>query len=414
MKYYGLLISGALAMASQSAIAATLTTLIDNGSSTNRVDVVFLGDGYTSADLAAGTYDAHIGEYLDYWFSDAPTSDPFYRYRNYFNTHKVDVISNESGADNPAEGIIRRTALDARYYFDGMTEQLLYINENKANAILAEALLDASFAADIQYVTVNETTYGGGSSAYSVFSGGNGFSQELALHELAHSFSNLADEYGGFAQPYTGAEPVEVNVTTDPTGAKWSHWHGYDQPGVGVIGAYEGARYYDQGLYRPAPDSKLRSLGQPFDVVAREQLILDIYALVDPLDAWLDNSVPLLDPDALFVDVVDEAVISLEWFVDDVQIPLAETEIFDLRSFGYGPGDYTVTARAFDPTGFDPVNGWVRINQDWLEQFVSWEVSLSALSASVVSIPEPSAWLPWVLLPLWFAKTRRQSTAREE
>jgi hypothetical protein len=45
---------------------------------------------------------------------------------------------------------------------------------------------------------------------------------------------------------------------------------------------------------------------------------------------------------------------------------------------------YTISARAFDPTGFDPVNGWVRTNQSSLEQLVSWNVTYTT------SIPEPS------------------------
>ena len=65
------------------------------------------------------------------------------------------------------------------------------------------------------------------------------------LH-LEHPFAGLADEYGGDPTRYTGPEPFQANITTDPTGAKWAAWLGYDQPGIGVIGAYEGG-------YTPTP-----------------------------------------------------------------------------------------------------------------------------------------------------------------
>ncbi|MDZ8258734.1 M64 family metallopeptidase [Nostoc sp. ChiQUE01b] len=379
-----------------------LTTIVNNGPSSNRVDVVFLGDGYTSADLAAGIYDNQINNYLNYKFSNSLNSDPFFRYRNYFNIHKINVVSNESGADVPPLGIFRDTALDGTYYFDGVTERLLYVNTSKSDSVRDLALTGAEFTAEMQYVTINDTKYGGGGGDYAVYAGSNASSLEVALHEVAHSFSNLADEYGGFTNPYTGAEPSEVNVTNDATGDKWSRWNGYNQPGIGVIGAYDGGRYYDRGIYRPSNNSKMRSLNQPFDVVGREKIILDIYDLVNPLDSWLDNSTPLINPDQLFVNVIDDSVINLEWFVDGTLIPLVSGETFNLSDFGYGAGDYVVSTRAFDPTGFDPVDGWVRTNQSNLEQFVSWNVTIT-------SVPEPSTTLASISLGLiWLASSRRK------
>ncbi len=371
-------------------LAATLTTLVDNGPSSNRVDVVFLGDGYTASDLTAGTFDQHIVNYLDYWFADSNNSAPFFRYRNYFNIHKVDIVSNQSGADRLPEGILRDTALDAAYYFDGGPDRLLYINENKANSLRDQALSDASFRAEMQYIVVNSDRYGGGGGNYSVFAGGNEDASELALHEVAHAFSHLADEYVTWATTYSGPEPVAANITKSSTGAKWSQWLGYEQDGLGEIGVYEGAGYYEKGLYRPSQTSKMRSLGYPFNAISREQIILDIYQFVDPLDAWLSNQTPLLDPEAIYVSVIDDEVIHLQWFWDGVLMPDVTTPIFDMSQFEHGTGEYELTVRAFDPTAFDPVNGWVRINSSALEQFVSWQIRLTDDPEHSASVPEPS------------------------
>src|SRR5262249_42812438 len=157
-------------------------------------------------------------------------------------------------------------------------------------------------------------------------------------------------------------------------GGKWSRWAGYNQPGIGVIGAYEGARYCDTGLYRPSNNSKMRALGNPFDAISREKIILDIYALVDPLDGWLDNSNILTNPASLSVRTIDPEVISVQWFVDNMLVAGATGETFD--PLGYGPGIHTVTARAFDPTGFDPTNGWVRINTSSLEETIIWTIQV--------------------------------------
>ncbi len=363
---------------------ASHTTVINNGPNANRVNVVFLGDGYTAAQINT-LYPTHIAAMTNHMFQPPAGSlarDPYPRYRNYFNVHRVNVISNESGADAVPENHFRDTALDAQYFFDGATERLLYIDETKANNALAAGLVDADFTADIRLLTVNDIRYGGGGGSFAVYAGGNQNSVEVALHELGHSFNGLADEYGGFTLPYGGAEPKEINATKDSSGAKWSHWIGYDQPGVGVIGAYEGTRYYDSGLYRPSQNSKMRTLGWPFDAIAREKIILDIYDLIDPLDAFLNNSLPLLDPAELWVDAIDPGVIDFEWFVNGLKVPGASGETFALLDYGFGAGLYDVQARAFDPTGFDPADGWVRRNQDQLEQFVSWTVTQT--------VPEPA------------------------
>ncbi len=402
MNRFGWIVVSVLVGVACRAFGASFTTIVDNGPSSNRVDVVFLGDGYTAADIGAGIYLDHVTGYLDHMFSDSLNSEPYYRYRNYFNVHLVEVVSNESGADVPPESIDRDTALDASYYYDGTTERLLYINNSKANNARNAALAGAGFTAEMQYVTVNDTRYGGGGGSYAVYAGGNGSAAEVALHEVAHSFSDLADEYGGYAGPYEGTEPGNVNVTKDPTGAKWSRWHGYDQPGIGVIGAYEGGRYYDTGIYRPSQNSKMRNLYQPFDAVSREKIVLDIYDLVDPLDSWRDNSTQLVDPGDLFVNRIDDLVIDMEWFVDGTLVPGANGDTFDLTDYGYGPGDYLVSARAYDPTAFEPVDGWVRMNQEDLEEFVSWDVTLS--------VPEPTMGCLFALLA--FLPVRAQERPR--
>ena len=134
MKRFKLFVAVALTLVGSRVSGAVLTTIVNNGPSSNRVDIVFLGDGYTTADIAAGTYANHINNYLNHMFSNSLNSDPFFRYRNFFNVHSIEVVSNESGADVPPEGIFRDTALDATYYSDGVNERFLGINNAKANA----------------------------------------------------------------------------------------------------------------------------------------------------------------------------------------------------------------------------------------------------------------------------------------
>ena len=344
-------------------------TMVDNGPSANRVDVVFLGDGYTASQLNT-TYVMHIDRMLDHMFDDA--EDPFPRYEQFFNVHRVNVESNESGADVPPDGVFRDTALDASYYFDGATDRLLYIDSAKADAQI-RTNIGRAFQVDMRLVTVNDPRYGGGGGSYAVYSGGNFSAPEVALHELGHSFAGLADEYGGDPGVYPGGEPFEPNLTKDANGEKWSQWLGYEEPGMGTIGAYEGGGYYDEGIYRPSENSKMRTLNNKFDAVSREEIILDIYDLVNPLDAWLANSATVNNPTSLWVDAIDPEVIDVRWLVNGIEVLGATGETFNPRAFGLLAGDYEITAFAEDLTP------WVRIEREKLQQSVSWNVHLDLL-----------------------------------
>jgi hypothetical protein len=141
----------------------------------------------------------------------------------------------------------------------------------------------------------------------------------------------------------------------------------------------------------------MRSLGQPFDAVSREKIILDIYDNVDPLDAWLPTPGTLTDA-SLWVRPIDESVIDVEWRVNGTLVPGAADDVtFSLADFDFLPGPYTVTARAFDPTGFDPINGWVRKDQHKLQQTITWSV--------LHTVPEPATGM-LLLLTLLSARRR--------
>lgn len=350
-------------------------TIVAHGPSSNRVNTFFLGDGYTAADISAGTYNTHVQNYVNYMFANTLNSDPFYRYRNFFNLYKVNVVSAQSGADEPQNGVVKNTALDATYRYDGVTDRLLYINDTKANAALNTAIAGSGKTAQMKFVTVNDSIYGGGGGTYAAYAGGNSSALEIALHENGHSFSHLADEYGGITTPYTGPEPTEVDVTKNATGAKWSPWLGYNDPTGSIVGAYNGGRYYDSGIYRPTLNSKMRALGAPFNAVSREKIIQDIYGIVRPLDSYTSNVVALVDPPSLDAVRVDTSVINTQWSIDGVPDAAATgSSSLSLSGLGLSLGHHAISLRAYDPTGFDTVNGWVRTQTSLLQENVAWDV----------------------------------------
>ncbi|GGM62327.1 M64 family metallopeptidase [Dactylosporangium sucinum] len=256
---------------------ATVTALQQTGSTANRFDLVFVGDGYTSSQLAL--YHQHVAEKWATLTSIAPYST----YKNYFNVWMVDVISSESGVDNdPTQGVSKNTAL-GMYFWCSNTERLLCLNQSAAQSYAANAP-----AVDMIVAIGNSTKYGGaGYSNMATSSGGNALSGQIVQHELGHSIGGLADEYDVPYDRYSGGEPTEANVTKYTAAQltsgkrKWYSRLGQSTPDGGVIGTYEGAAYYAHGLYRPSQNSIMRSLGQQFNTIGLNVMTQKLLAKIN-------------------------------------------------------------------------------------------------------------------------------------
>jgi hypothetical protein len=367
------------------------TTVVNNGASSNRVDAIFVGDGYTASEINT-TYASDVANMVSYLF--AGTQTPFPRYQNYFNVHRVNVISAQSGADIPQQNVFKNTALDATYRYDGVTDRLLYMSDTKANNAVSSALAGSGIDVDMRFGVVNESVYGGGGGQWAVYAGGNAFAREIAVHEMGHSYGRLADEYFS-PGTYTGAEPTEANITKSPSTGKWDRWLGYNDPStnIGPIGYYQGAGYNSEGLYRPSDNSKMRSLDRPFDAIAREAFINTIYNEVNPLDQFLATTTVLQLGDTAWVDTIDPSVIKVNWLIDGNLLSF-HGESFFLDQLGLSIGDHTLTAVAYDTLLDHSFTGdnldWWRLNRSALEQSVSWRLSITA-------VPEPSACILFAL-----------------
>src|SRR5215213_2718808 len=117
----------------QIALAEQVETILNNGSATNRVDIAILGDGYTSADMQK--YRNDVQAVMTQFFN----GEPFREYRNFFNVHRIDVISSQSGADHPEKASFVNTALDATYNCTGI-QRLICVNNGKVFTILGNSV----------------------------------------------------------------------------------------------------------------------------------------------------------------------------------------------------------------------------------------------------------------------------------
>ncbi|MBI4547690.1 MAG: peptidase M64 [Ignavibacteriae bacterium] len=305
-------------------------SLIDNGSPHDKVDIVILGDGYRKEDMEKFRKDAEH-------FNDALFStSPFKERKKDFNVRAMEVVSQDSGIDKPDKNIWKNTALGATYNFFGSARYVL-TEENRA-------LRDIAAATPYDFITilVNDNRYGGG-GIYNLYTtcytrtdvaGMEWQMDYVYVHEFGHSFGGLGDEYYTSQVSYTdfyqkGVEPWEPNLTAlvDKSNLKWKRfiepetpmptpWEKvqYDslerersklnrlapdyyekreplyQAGrqilknakyTGKVGAFEGAGYVSEGIYRPAVDCRMFSLSLvDFDPVCMASInrMIDFYS----------------------------------------------------------------------------------------------------------------------------------------
>lgn len=184
-----------------------------------KVDVAILGEGYARADEAKFRAD------LARFTATLLGQEPFKAHRDRFNVRGAWLPSAEAGADEPARGIWRATALGTRFDSLGSERYLLTEDNRTLRAVAARVPYDAI------YVMVNTPRYGGGGiyNLYCTFTSDNQWNPYVFLHEFGHSFAALADEYYSSNVAYNdffprGVEPIEPNITAllDPKALKWA------------------------------------------------------------------------------------------------------------------------------------------------------------------------------------------------
>lgn len=351
-----------------------VTTLLNNGPNANRIDIVFVGDGYLESELSS--YSSHSNVAMAAFLN----IEPFTEYQGLFNVHRVDVISNESGVDHDPYGTYRDTAMDMAFWCSNI-ERLLCVSTSKAWGYANNVP-----SADVALAVANSSKYGGAgytSANVATFSGANSAATDIAIHELGHSLGNLADEYFYTNDTYTGSEPSARNASTyDATtmasnGAKWAPWLGENQSQWdGLVNTYEGCMYAAYGIYRPTNNSMMRALGRPFNLPSAESFIIEFYKIVD----IIDDATPccVVDEEAVvFIDTLDIAhPYTITWTLDDVVLGEYESdESVDLSMLTLDEGYHTLEVDVVDPTP------WVRdedARDAYMSQHMQWLIQVIA------------------------------------
>lgn len=299
-----------------------------NGQPEEKVDIVLLSEGYTREEM--DEFRADADKFAEALFS----TEPFASRREDFNIRAVEVPAPNSGLNHPQQDINNRSALSVTYgAFGSQRYALGYDNKT---------IRDAASTVPYEFTAIlmNDSIYGGGGiyNLYITAASDNAFHDYLFVHEFGHHFASLADEYYASATAYEMGsdviEPYELNVTThtEKDKIKWGDlireetplptpWgkEKFDQHSrqvqqtreemrkekvsekkmeklfkdqreweedylseisyAGKIGAYEGAMYHSQGIYRSEPNCIMFTRTDEFCAACQRaiNLVIDQY-----------------------------------------------------------------------------------------------------------------------------------------
>ncbi|MBP3563510.1 MAG: peptidase M64 [Bacteroidales bacterium] len=236
--------------------------LQDNGGPTDKVDLVFIAEGYTEAEMDKFFKDAQR-------FSDALFAcPPFDACRDEFNVWAVGTVSMESGTSSSGVGVYKNTALKTGYYTFGL-DRYLTTKDMKS-------IKDATWnvPCDAVFLLINAETYGGGGiyNSYACGTADNERTLNVFTHEFGHSFAGLGDEYFESAVAYESyynleQELWEPNITTlVDFDRKWKDLLPEGTPiptplndeTKDKLGVFEGGGYLAEGIYRPVDHCMMR------------------------------------------------------------------------------------------------------------------------------------------------------------
>ena len=195
--------------------------VVDHGPNGARYNIVIVGDGYRAAEMAK--YHTDVQSFVTTLRNTAPFADLWCG----INVHRVDVVSTDSGADDPAtcadvsagSGASPKTYFDSTFCGGGAIRRLLTCDDTLARTVAQAQVPEAHMT----MVIVNSALYGGSGGSVATFST-HASATEIALHEMGHTAFGLADEYEYYAgcgsgetdrNHYVGGEPIEPNVTLD-------------------------------------------------------------------------------------------------------------------------------------------------------------------------------------------------------
>ena len=357
-------------------------TIQYNGNTNKYINIIIMGDGYTSTQQATFISDAiNLNNHL---FLQVPFSN----YKNYFNVFAIKVISTDSGARHPNTAIDCSSAsplvpvsnpntyLGCTFDYNGMHRLVVPTNNLNIASVLAN-----NFPNYDQLLIISNSPYYGGSGGNYATSTTNSSSPEISAHEIGHSFSYLADEY--YAGDYYAGEKVNMTKETDPALIKWKNWMSYN--GIGI---YQHCCVENSALwYKPHTNCKMQYLGNPYCSVCTQAIVEKIHDLVNPIVNYTPTNSTTINTSNQYIDLkLTELMkpipntLKIEWKLDASTISL-NTDSVKIDQNSLTNGSHIVSVNVTDTSTLVRIDNHAAIHLST----VTWTINKTATNIKLTS-----------------------------
>ncbi len=365
-----------------------VNTHISGGDRNKAINIVFLSEGYQITEM--DKYKQDVEKTIDYFFS----SSPFSEYNNSFNIFSIEVPSNESGTDHPKTSndcpssslsFYSDTYFNSTFDYSSIHRLLVVRNYSGVYFVLQDNLPDW----DEVFIIVNHTMYGGSGGSFATFSMNNK-SSEVAIHELGHSFANLADEYE--VGDRAGREAPNTTSETQRSFIKWRLWIDETTPiptpendiFSDVIGLFEGAVYNAIDWYRPKLECKMRNSYKDFCEICKEQIIKKIFSSTGVFKSFYPDSSEIIikDIQKIFINVETFnphlSNQSIHWYIDGQRETNYNSSSLLFNSQLLGNGIHEIKVKVIHASDM------VRNDPDYLlMDSIKWTIDISGVKKQI-------------------------------
>ena len=249
-------------------------TLVQGDGGANRIDFVFMGDGFDTADLDDGVWAAHMDAMIG-WLS---AREPYQSLAPYINWWRADVCSVQGSIGSSQGDTAFRMATGPKWDGGLLAKHKGLIRDSVPSRVESWALVANTFVA--MGVAPGDTSV-------------TGLTAAIVMHEFGHTFGGLADEYVTHycSNICPGGRLSEPNVSCERMvdDSEWAHWAGAFNGAVPPSGSqnFEGAKYCISGRFRSMRSTVMGTYPHQtndYGPVNRESLALAVFSSVDLID----------------------------------------------------------------------------------------------------------------------------------
>ena len=263
--------------------------LLNKATEGKGIPIVLMGDGFIDQEIADSTYARTMHQAMENLFSE----EPIRSLRDYFNVYQVTAVSPRNlfdGISSTAFGTVpdRQTMgidVDAK----AVMKYIKKVENIDSVNTLAVVILNTNISRGVTYMMGSDKKdYNYAVALCPVIDSlkSESFRQVLTHEAIGHGFAKLADEYVRSTEGSATEDDIKrlkelhekwawfmnVDSEKDSTKVIWTKFIYDPEFANEQISTYEGGYTFYKGMYRPTPESMMRSNNAPFNAPSRQAI----------------------------------------------------------------------------------------------------------------------------------------------